>query len=1063
MNEQKPKIKPKIKWNFSVPGFTILLVILLSSFSVINLDAQNKITGTVTGGSDNMPLPGVNVVEKGTRNGAVTDFDGNFSLQLTSVSRTLVFSYIGYKTQEVVIGDSTNIAVQLEEDTATLDEVVVIGFQQVKREKILGAVDTVKSESINQAAPVDALQGIQGKVAGVQITSNNGPGEGFDIKIRGVSTFTAGATGPLYVVDGQQTFDIDNIDPNDIESLEVVKDGATAAIYGAQAGNGVVIITTKRGVEGKIKLDVTTITGMNQLVGDLPAPNAAQRLEQERRQGITWGPIARDSLSLVTRNSPDLQKMVTRVGIRHQTNVALSGGSDKMSFYWNNGFFNEEGIILNSDHKRINTRLKVDATPNDKFKFGTLINMSYEFTNSTNPGPVLGHLLNRVAYLPIYEPDGSFTPGSPNKQSLNPIQNALLRKNDRRRYRANSFSYAQFQILPSLSIRSQFGVDFSYEKFEGFTPAILDARNYANGINSGSERHLLRYGIQQDNTLNFNQSWGKHDVSAFLGMQIQRDTYENLTLRANFANDLIETFNNSLFADADGNPLDIVDRTGGDRTQNTQTGLFSLFTGFNYDYNNKYLVGATFRRDGSSSFGGNNKYGYFPSATLGWRISKEGFLNNSSVVSNLLVRASYGIVGNDRIGPYDFLTTLAPGYNYEGQTGFAPFSLGNEDLRWEETESINLGFDLSLFKGRRLNLSLDLWEKLTDGLLVNTELPEESGFSVVRENKAVVKNRGMDFTLSGTIVQNKDFSWRSSFNLGLLENKVLELEDDIYQGRFVTREGEPIGNIWGYKNHGVFQYDESNAFTPEGEQLYPNYDANGFFEGTYNRANGDQYPLGADIKQLTHGSSGNTLRGGDYYWDDVNGDFVIDSDDEQILGNGLPTVFGGFSHDITYKNWSFETLFDYSFGNDIYRRYDHDRNSLRAAVLSVSPGRLDNAWQNQGDIATYPALEGGNTRVQNRFDFTGATANSTYVSDGSYIKWRYVRFGYSFPQEVLENLNIGMTGLKLNFSVNNLLTWTNYPGYNPEFGSRGNPLTPSEDSLRYPNDREILLTLRAQF
>lgn len=1054
----KQKLK---KWRF-VSGLTLIMVLLFSSFTSASLQAQQRVSGTITD-VNGLPLPGVNVLQKGTNKGSVTDFDGKYDLLLGAGTEVLVFSYLGYETKEVTVGSKSTINVTLDENIEGLDEVVVIGFQSVKREKILGAVETIKAEDIAKAAPVDALQGIQGQLSGVQVISNNGPGEGFDIRIRGLSTLSAGATGPLYVVDGQQTFDIDNLDPNDIESLEVIKDGATAAIYGAQGGNGVVIIKTKSGKAGKLNLDITTVTGMNQLVGELPAPNAAQRLEQERRQGITFGPILRDSLSLVTRNSPDLQRLVTRPAARHQTNVAVSGGGDKASFYWNTGFLNEDGIIINSGFKRINTRLKVDVKPNDKLKLGSLINLSFEHTNGIDPGPVLGALLNRIAYLPLFEPDGSFTPGSPRKFSLNPIQNATLRKNERDRYRGNIFTYAQYQLAPSLSIRSQLGLDFSYDKRETFVPAILDPRNFADGNTTGGERHTLQTRIQQDNTLNFNQNWGKHELGAFAGMQIQRSSSENLNLSGRFANDLIETLNNVLIADEDGSPLPLVDATGGDATLNQKVSVFSLFGGFNYDFDNKYLIGATIRRDGSSNFGGNNKFGYFPSGNIGWRVSKENFLNNSDVVKNFLIRASFGITGNDRGGAFTFLSSLVPGAIYNGASGFAPLRLGNADLRWEETESLNLGFDLSLFKGRRLNISFEYYDKLTDGILVDSRVPQESGFSSIRENRGVIQNKGIDLNINGTIIKTKNFTWDSGFNIGFVENEVVELEDEIRQGRFVTREGEPIGNIWGYKNLGVFQYDESNAFTPEGNQLFPNFDANGFFTGSYNRENGEVYPVDGEIRQLVHGSSQNTLRGGDYFWDDVNGDFIIDGDDEQILGNGLPTVFGGFTHNFKYKNWTLSTLFDYSFGNDIYRRYDHDRNSLRASVLTVSPDRLNNAWQNQGDIAQFPTIERGGDRLQNRFDFTGSTANSTYVSDGSFIKWRFVRLGYDFPKETLENLNIGMKKLSLNFAINNLLTWTNYPGYNPEFGTRGNPLTPSEDALRYPNDREILLTLRAQF
>ncbi len=1065
MLKLKLKMKQKFMKKCSVSGLALIIALVFSSFTAINVQAQERVSGTVSD-PNGLPLPGVNVVQKGTNKGAVTDFDGNFSLQLTSGAKTLVFSYLGYQTQEVSVENKSSITVTLEEDIEGLDEIVIIGFQAVKREKILGAVETIKAEEIQKAAPIDALQGIQGKLSGVQVLTNNGPGEGFDIKIRGVSTLTAGATGPLYVVDGQQTFNIDNIDPNDIESLEVLKDGATAAIYGAQAGNGVVIIKTKSGKVGKINLSITTVTGVNTLVGDLPASNANQRFEQERLQNTRWGVGAgRDSLSLVARNSFDIQKLVTRPAVRHQTNVALSGGSEKFQFYWNTGFFNEEGLIINSEHKRINTRLKVDVTPNKKFKLGTLINLSYEYTNSISTGPVLGHLLNRVAYLPLFEPDGSFTPGSPNKFSLNPIQNATIRKNDRHRYRGNVFNYVQFNFTPNLFVRSTLGVDFFLDRRDNFVPAILDPRNFNNGINRGDQRQTLTYQIQQDNTLNYLQSFGDHEISAFAGMQLQRRKVDNFRYLAEFNNDLIQTWNNALNdlaidpANPEQNNTVVIDRDGGDRTQIVTTGIFSLFGGFNYDYANKYLIGATIRRDGSSNFGEGNKYGYFPSGNLGWRVSNENFLKGSNLIKNLLIKATWGITGNDRITPYSFATTLGP----SARGGFIPLTLGNENIQWEESESKNIGLELSLFKGRRLNLSLDFWEKTTDGLLVNSEIPEESGFANVRENRGVIQNKGIDISIDGTIIKTKDFSWRAGFNIGILENEVLELDTPIRTGRFITQEGEPIGNIWGYKNFGVYQYDESNAYTPEGDRLLPNFDANGFFLGSYNRQNGELYPADAEVRQLTHRSSRNVLRGGDYIWDDINNDGFIDSDDEQILGNGLATVFGGFNHDIRYKNWTFSTSFDYSFGNDITRRYDHDRNSLRASVLTVSPDRLENAWRNQGDIAQWPTLEPGGARNQNRFDFSGSTSNSSFVSDGSFIKWRYVRIGYKFPKDILESLDLGLSNLSFNLAINNLLTWTNYIGYNPEFGSRGNPLTPSEDTLRYPNDREFILTLRAQF
>ena len=333
-------------------------------------------------------------------------------------------------------------------------------------------------------------------------------------------------------------------------------------------------------------------------------------------------------------------------------------------------------------------------------------------------------------------------------------------------------------------------------------------------------------------------------------------------------------------------------------TQNFRQGQFSLFTGFNYDFDNKYLFGATIRRDGSSRFGPQNQFGYFPSASIGWRASKESFLKKVKSLDNLLFRASYGIVGNDRIGNFEFLSSLEPQGYYDGVLGFVPVSFGNEIIKWEQTESKNLGFDLSMFK-RRLNIGADVWVKDTKDLLVNTQLPEESGFSVARENRGVIRNKGIDFSINGTVLKTKDFSWNAGFNIGVLDNEVIELETPIISGVSLIEEGQPIGNFTGYKQHGIFQYDESNAYTPTGDRLIPNFDASGTFLGTYNTASGQAYS--GIVRQLVHGPSGNVLQGGDYIWDDKNNDGIIDSDDTQILGNGIATVYGGLTHDIKYK------------------------------------------------------------------------------------------------------------------------------------------------------------------
>lgn len=1050
------KQKTKKKGSFSGLG---LMLMLFFSISAFNLHAQEKIAGVVKDATG-FPLPGVNVIQKGTKNGVVTDFEGKYSIQLRKGTKSLLFNYLGFQNQEIAVGVKTVINVTLKESSETLDDVVVIGFQKVQREKVLGSISSVKASSIEQSAPVDVLAGVQGKVAGVQILSNNGPGEGFDIRIRGIGSIN-GSTSPLYVVDGQQTFNIDNLNPGDIESFEILKDGATTAPYGAQGANGVVVITTKSGKKGELKIEVTSVTGINSLVGSVPVSNARQRIIMERALDAANTSATRlDSLNLGYRQSPDNQKLITRSGLRNQVNLSMSGGGDKSKFYWNTGYLNQQGVVLNSDFQRLSTRLKLDLTPTKKFSAGTVVNMTFEETNGISSGAVLGNSLNRIPYITVYEPNGDLSPTPTSYNgSANPVQQLLLRKQVKRAYKFNIFNYAEYKILPQLTFKSTLGLNMGYTKEEFYSPKALlvGGGTAATSRSTAGENHFLNYNIQQDNFLNFNQKWGKHSLSAFGGMQLQSLRFENLGLSTALSNDLIITLNNSnleylvpQFSNAEKG-----------QTQNYEQGQFSLFAGLNYDFSNKYLFGATMRRDGSSKFGAQNKYGFFPSGSIGWRVSNESFLKKIKSINNLLFRASYGVVGNDRIKDYQYQSQLTPTGLYNGTIGFVPDVVGNDAIKWESTTSTNVGFDLGMFN-RRLNITVDAWLKDTNDLLIETQLPEESGFEKIQENRGSIRNKGLDFSVSGTIVKNKSFSWDASFNIGVLENKVTQLDTPIINGVTVVEQGQPIGNFTGFKQNGIYQYDESNAYIPDtGARLFPNFDANGFFLGSYNTAAGDAY--NGPIRQLVQDASGNVLKGGDYIWEDTNNDGKINTDDTQVLGNGIATMYGGLTQDFKYKNFTLGVLFDYSFGNEIYRRYDHDRNSFRAGTITPHPDRIDQAWTKQGDIATYPIIASASNRPQNRFDFATNTANSLYIEDGSFIRWRYIRMGYNFSKNMLQSFNIGLSALTLNLQVNNILTWTNYSGYNPEFGNRDSVLEPSVDNLRYPSDREVLLSLRVQF
>jgi TonB-linked SusC/RagA family outer membrane protein len=1006
--------------------------------SMSTLMAQKTVTGTVADASNGDPLVGANVIVKGTTTGTITDIDGNFSLGVPAGATVLEVSYIGYTDKEVSIaGDITSVNVTLQTGEL-LEEVVVIGYSPISRKKVLGALASVSEKEIVQNVPVSAFDAVQGRLSGVQILSNGGPGAGFDIRIRGISTFSSG-TSPLYVVDGQQLDNIDNIDPNDILSLEVLKDGATAAIYGSRGANGVVLITTKSGKTNDIKIDITANTAFTNLIGGLPLSNTKERIiyEDVRRGGATsLTGTQRDSLSLLNRNSFDLEDLLTRTARRDQVNIALSGGSDNVKVYWNTGFQNQEGVIINSSYQRINSRFKLQFDPSKKVRFGTNLNGSYEQGFGLNEGQVFQQMVERIAYFPVFEPNGSFTPEIAGRQ--NPIAEATLRTLKDRNYRAQMFNFAEFKILPNLTIKSTLGVNFRFRKRNDFEPILT--QNPRSPIPRGSERRSLSYDIQQENFVNYVESFDKHSFSGFAGMQTQRYYDEGFNIAAQFVSDAIETFNNI-------DPLTLNISNG---TINERHNLYSLFAGFNYDFDNKYLVGATFRRDGSSRFGDENQYGVFPSFTLGWRASNESFIKEGlDFIDNLLIRFSYGETGNERIGNYEFTSTYLPGFTYNGISGIAPARLGNSQIGWEATKSTNFGFDLGILKNKA-SVTFEVWKKETTDLLASVPLPEESGFNSIRTNVGAVENRGIDIGVNATIISSRDFSWESGFNISFLENEVTELAGGIpfQSGDYLIEEGQPLGNIFGFKNLGIYQYDESNAYTPDGTRLMPSFDAQGNFLNY--SLNGSIYD--GEVRQLRN--AGRTLEGGDIIWDDVNADFDITIEDKQVIGNGLPEFFGGISNNLTYKNLSLSFLFDFTMGNDLWRRYDETRNDLNSSNETPGPDRINGSWRKPGDVTVFPRLD----RVpQNR-----ERPNSFYVTEGDYVKLRFIRLNFNLPKSIINGIG-GIQSATFNLSLNDFFTWTNYIGYNPELGSRTNPLQPGRDDLRYPNSRSIIAGFRVQF
>ncbi len=983
------------------------------------------------------PLVGATVAIKGTTTGTLTDENGQFALSVPDKEAVLLIQFIGYLSQEIKVSDQTNFTIVLEPNDKTLGEVVVIGYGTTNRRDILGSVSSVKDKEVEQTTPVNAFDAIQGRLAGVQITSNGGPGSGSDIKIRGTSTFSGGVN-PLYIVDGQQLDDIDNLNPNDIASIEVLKDGASAAIYGSKSANGVVIITTKSGKAGDVKFNVDYSNVISNVMSTIPIATTKERVFYENvRAGLNPDIPPGDSLNILYQYSPDIQALLFRTASRNQINASLSGGTNAARFYWNTGVMDEQGVVVNSLYRRYTSRLKIDTDIKKKLTAGTTINFSYEYQKGLNENTVFQQLAERIPYFPIYEPNGNFTPEIAGRQ--NSVAEAVKTRRDIRNFRAQSFNFAQLQILPYLSFKTTLGVNFRLAKLNNFDPTIVQT---VGNPPTGSEQQSLDHDFQHENYFTFKKKYGKHNVQAIAGMQLQRWNSEDSRLTAtSFLSDNIETFNNVREFNL-----------GQTNTGRSQHSLLAYFGDASYDYKGKYLIKGTLRRDGSSRFGTDKRYGVFPSGSIGWRVSSEKFMRKiNDQVSNLMIRYSLGATGNERIGDYESRFLYRPGSFYNATNGVAPFQIANPFLGWESTISKNLGIDASLLRNR-LSLTVDFWDKTTKDLLYDVPVPEETGYSSVRRNTGSVQNKGIDISLSGSPIKKGGFEWFSSFNITFLKNKVLNLANgtEFQTGNFIIREGESLGNFFGYINKGIFPYNESNAFTSTGEQLTPTFDDGGKFK-SYN-LNGSAYT--GTVNQIKLG--GRTLGGGDIWWADLNNDFLIDgAKDRTIIGNGLAKYFGGFFNEFKYKGLSLGILTDYNFGNQIFRNYDQQRNDLNSANETPSPVRIRGAWIKAGDVSEFATLD--RNRTQNQLG-----PNSQYIDKGDYIKWRSVRLNYSLPESLYKSIKF-VSNVTFNFSVNNIMTFTNYPGYNPELGSRGNPLQPGQDNLRYPNKRDFILGMKAQF
>ncbi len=1033
-----------------------LLVMAMVLFA-LNAQAQvSTIRGKVVA-SDNSPLPGVSVVVKGTTTGITTDMDGNFTLKIPSSAKTLLFSFMGMQTQEIQIAGKTTFNITMKEETVGLDEVIVVGYGTQKKRDVTGAITSIDNKMIEKRQAVNIYDVLQGEAPGVLVVSNSGaPGDDNTIRIRGTSTFEGGVN-PLYVVDGVPLSDISSINPNDIKSMEILKDAASAAIYGSRSANGVIIITTKTGEEGKAKVDVRYLQSYNMLSRKIPQANAFERKLFENRAKLDLYTNANDSLGLSSNASNDYQDVITQIGKRKQLDLSVSGGSDKLKYFSSLGFLNETGIVLNSYNKRLSGRINSDFQATKKLKFTSRVTYSYQNTNKINEGKVIQQAMQRPPQFILYYPDGSYAFDIAGRK--NPIAEAYYRENDYKIFNIGIYQMAEYNFNKYLKIQADVNGNFMLSRRNYFNSALLTTTTPQ--VADGGDETDFGKNLAGEAYVSYNRTFKKdHNVSAVAGT-IFEDWYdESMNFKgSNFVTENVTTIN-SIQA------LDLA----GTSTSGTAHSMVGFFGRLSYSYKGKYLFNSNIRRDGSSRFV-NQRWGTFPSASIGWRISDEKFMSwSKKYLKDAKLRASWGITGNQNIGNYESLNLYTFGsYYYQGISGInTSASFGNPDLKWEQTTQTNLGADLTFLDGR-LTLNADYYIKKTDGLLYNSLMPSELGYSTIKVNFGSIENKGYEINLAGTPIQKKDFTWQTSINFSVNRNKIVSLAggDYVSNSAWLVATGQPIGQFYGYKALGVYQYDESNAYTSDYTQRLNPYfqrDTQGnviiqengkpILQG-YTYQDGRDFAWNATtnpIYQLKVGAA--PFVGGDMIWENVDKNGVIDDKDRSVLGKGLPSWFGGWNNNINYKRFTLSFSFYVNWGNQIYNNAKYQLTTYSTSNVTPQPYEIYNAWRFQGQVTDVPNAQKGT--VQN----TSRELSSEFLEDGSFIRLRNLRFSYQLDNSIAKKFFL--QGVTAYLYGNNLFTWTNYTGFDPELGG-GNVLNPGKDSGSYPRKRELGFGINLNF
>jgi TonB-linked SusC/RagA family outer membrane protein len=1033
-------MRKKFTPNFSRISIALKLAVIVVLFSFINAfeakaQTPGKVTGTVKDASG-QGLPGVSIKVNGTVTAAVTDATGKYNISAKAGS-TLTFSFIGFTTTEKVVPANNVLDVVLAETASSLSEVVVTGFGgKVKRSDLTSAVSSVSAKDIQDRQPVNLLEALQGKASGVLVTNDGGPGAEGTIQIRGITTLNGGA-GPLYVVDGVVTDNGRNLNPLDIESIEVLKDAASASVYGVQAANGVILITTKKGVEGVPQVGVQYTHLFGWLAHKLPQSNAQEVRAFRRLQTptSTTAGSSTDSLNPSFNADNDLQKLLLgNLGNRDQVNLSLAGASKTLNYYTSINYMDDKSIVINSFAKTLQTRLNISYQPTTFLKYTTNLSLYYQNKNEIPIARTVNVIFDRPANSLIYYPDGSLTSYINSKR--NPVANALYEINKTETYSAQVNNQLDLMFSKSFRWTNLFNASYENPQYTFFSPRYLSSGRVANnGINELKKN--FRYEIQS--YFNYNKTFGKfNSLAVTLGLDAQKQSTDIFHLE--YANTTSEEITAALPAYL------TVTNTYTDGSGYTQS---SVFARANYNYKSKYYLTAVVRNDGSSKFGPDERRGYFYSGSGAWRFSAEKFMDwAKNYLDDAKLRASYGRVGNDQIANYLYLTKVSfnGSYNGVGAASYDP-TFGNNTIHYEANEQTNIGLDLALLKGR-LNVTAEVYKKSSIGLLYPQELAKETGFSNVTVNLGTINVKGLELTVSGVPIAKKNFNWNVDANISFERGTIGELAGHVpftAGNKWYVQEGGKIGDFYGWTNLGVYQWNESNAYNDSWKKLTVVLGGDGkpLYVGGKPQYTYNGQPYAGTVHNLYDPAG--KLKGGDAEWENMNADSLIDDNDRHVIGNAQPKFYLGLSNNFTYKGFSLFFLFNASIGGQIYNTLLQSSNN----PSNTGPGNPDmlyNVWRQQGDIAKYPYYVERTNRGNQKI-----AGNSIYLEDASFIRLASVRLSYNLDTKLTSKLHLkGLSGF---IYGTNLLTWTNYRGYDPEF-STSNPLTPNDDTGKYPKRRE---------